>query len=323
MYNTGISQANTSRRGGKIMNFTQMMYALAVARHRNISRAAASLFISQPALSLQIKKLEEELGVPLFKREPQGVQLTSQGELFYQRAQAVEQAWYQLQDAMSETRKRVRKHLRIGIGTRVYTNNLFDPLMRFFDRHPEMNVTLVTEASGDFVQGLESGALDLALDRLPAAGTRGKSSRLYVSELIRERQCVLTSQDDPLAKLDAVDFSRLEGRTIITGLENSEEDKMALHTFSSYGVSLNKIYRSDGIETIMMLVEKGKGITLGPGSFQSYFGIRAIPLLPESYLSMNFICLRERMQDPDLRMLRDYLSGICRGPDRQSESPPE
>ena len=294
------------------MNFTQMMYALAAARQRSISKAAASLFISQPALSLQIKKLEEELGVPLFKREPQGVRLTTQGELFYQKAQVVEQAWYQLLNAMNETKRQVRKHLRIGIGTRVYTNNLFDPLVRFFDRHPEMDVTLVTEASGDFVQGLESGALDLALDRMPVAGTYEKSAGLYVFELVKERQCVLTALEDPLSGRDAVDFSQLEGRTIITGLENSEEDKMMLHAFSSYGVPLSKIYRSDGIETIMMLVKKGKGITLGPSSFAAYFGIRAIPLIPESYLGMNFICLRERMKDPDLRMLIEHLSGICR-----------
>ena len=294
------------------MNLTQMMYALAVARHRNISKAAASLFISQPALSLQIKKLEEELGVALFIREPQGVHLTTQGELFYQKAQIVEQAWYQLLDTMNETKRRARKHLRVGIGTRVYTNNLFDSLMRFFDHHPEMNVTLVTEASGDFVPGLESGALDLALDRFPDAENHLKSPRLYVYELVKERQCVLTSLDDPLSKLDAVDVSQLEGRTVVTGLENSEEDKMMLHTFSSYGVPLNKIYRSDGIETIMMLVKKKKGIALGPSSFADYFGIRAIPLIPESYLSMNFICLRERMKDPDLQMLKDHLSGICR-----------
>lgn len=293
------------------MNFTQMMYVLAVARHRNISKAAASLFISQPALSLQIKKLEEELEMPLFKREPQGVRLTTQGELFYQNAQLVEQAWYQLLNSMAETKKRVRKHLRIGIGTRVYTNNLFDPLMRFFDHHPEMNVTLVTEASGDFVSGLESGALDLALDRLPIAGAYVKSSRLFVFELVKERQCILTSFDDPLSALNAVDFTQLEGRTIITGLENSEEDKMTQQTFSSYGIPLNKIYRSDGIETIMLLVEKGKGIALGPSSFATYFGVRAIPLIPESYLSMNFICLRERMKDRDLQMLKNYLIGIC------------
>ena len=292
------------------MNFTQVMYVLAVARHQSISKAAASLFISQPALSLQIKKLEDELGTTLFKREPQGVRLTAQGELFYQNAQNVEQAWEHLQNAVNETKK-IRKHLRIGIGTRVYTNNLFEPLMYFFDEHPETDVTLVTEANGDFVSSLENGTLDLALDRMPTTGAHTKTSRLFIYELVKERQCVLASLDDPLSKLEVVDISQLAGRTIITGFENSEEDKMTLRTFSAHGVSLNKIYRSDGIDTIMLLVERGKGIVLGPSSFASYFGVKAIPLIPETYLSMNFICLQARIEDRDLQMLKNYLSNIC------------
>ncbi len=299
------------------MNFTQMMYALAVARHRNISKAAASLFISQPALSLQMKKLEEELGVSLFRREPQGVQLTAQGELFYKNAQLVEQAWFQLLNAMEENKREVHKHLRIGIGTRVYTNNLFDPLMRFFDGHPEMNVTFVTEANGDFASGLEDGSLDLALDRFPDASAYANSRKFFSCELVAERQCILTSFDDSLAGLDTVELSQLEGKTIITGLENSPEDRMTRQTFQSHGIRWNKVYRSDGIDTIMMLVERGKGVTLGPLSFASYFGINAIPIVPESYLSMSFVCLQERMRDQELRLLKDYLLCICRPPAKE------
>ena len=293
------------------MNFKQMMYALAVARHRSISKAAASLFISQPALSQQMKKLEEELGGPLFKRERQGVQLTTRGEAFYKNAQAVEQAWYQLLNAVEQNREQVRKHLRIGIGTRVYTNSLFDPLMRFFDEHPEINVTFVTEASGDFLSHIEDGSLDLALDRFPAAA-HANPRRFFSCELIAERQCILTAFDDSLAALDTVELSQLKGRTIVTGLENSQEDKLTRRVFEAHGITLDKIYRSDDIDTIMMLVERGKGIALGPRSFATYFGIKAIPLVPESYLSLHFVCLRERMEDQELHLLKNHLLGICR-----------
>lgn len=293
------------------MNFKQMQYALAVARHRNISKAAASLFISQPALSLQIKKLEEELGSPLFRREPQGVRLTTQGESFYKHAQVVEQAWYQLLDAIEREKGQVRRHLRIGIGTRVYTNHLFDPLMRFFDEHPEINVTFVTEVSGDFLSRLEDGSLDLALDRFPDAA-RASSKRFFSCELIAERQCVLTALDDPLAGLDTAALPQLKGKTIVTGLENSQEDKATRQAFEAHGIALTKVYRSDDIDTLMMLVERGKGIALGPRSFAAYFGIKAVPLVPESYLSLHFVCLRERMEDRELRLLKQHLLGICR-----------
>lgn len=302
------------------MNFKQMMYALAVARHRNISRAAGSLFISQPALSLQIKKLEEELGEPLFKREKQGVQLTSLGETFYKNSLAVEQAWYQLLDAVEQSKAQVRRHLRIGIGTRVYTNDLFDPLVRFFDGRPEINVTFVTEASGDFLSHIEDGSLDLALDRFPAAAYKN-ARRFFSCELVAERQCILTAFDDPLAALDAVELPQLRERTIVTGLENSQEDKSTRQALEAHGVALNKVYRSDDIDTVMMLVERGKGIAIGPRSFASYFGVRAIPLVPESYLSLHFLCLRERMEDRDLHLLKNHLLGICRGREKNIRRP--
>ena len=77
--------------------------------------------------------------------------------------------------------------------------------------------------------------------------------------MIAERQCILTSLDDSLAALNTVELSQLEGKTIITSLENSPEDRMTLQAFQSRGIKWNKIYRSDGIDTIMMLVERGNG----------------------------------------------------------------
>lgn len=292
------------------MNFKQMTYALAVARHRNISRAAASLFISQPALSLQMKKLEEELGGPLFKREKQGVHLTPRGEVFYKNALAVEQAWRQLLDAVEPDKGRV--NLRIGVGAQVYTNDLFDPLMRFFDGRPEMNVTFVTGTGGGFLSRIGDGSLDLALDCFPDACEDAR--RFFSCELAAERQCVLTAPDDPLAALDAVELSRLRGRTIVTGLENSQEDRITRQALEPCGIALNKVYRSDDVDTIMMLVERGKGVALGPRSFAARFAVKAIPLVPASYLRLRFLCLRERMEDRELSLLKNHLLGICRGP---------
>nr|WP_325222895.1 LysR family transcriptional regulator substrate-binding protein [uncultured Oscillibacter sp.] len=170
----------------------------------------------------------------------------------------------------------------------------------------------MTEANGDFISGLENGLLDLALDRFPDASAYANSKKFFSCELIAERQCILTSLDDSLAALNTVELSQLEGKTIITSLENSPEDRMTLQAFQSRGIKWNKIYRSDGIDTIMMLVERGNGVTLGPLSFAKYFGIKAIPIVPESYLSMSFVCLRERMREPEFRLLKDYLLRICR-----------
>ena len=71
------------------MNILQVKYVLEIAKYQNISRAADALYVSQPALSLQIKKLEEELGFALFVRTPHGVRLSQNGEIFREKATAV------------------------------------------------------------------------------------------------------------------------------------------------------------------------------------------------------------------------------------------
>lgn len=291
------------------MNITQVLYALAVVRYRNFSKAAESLFISQPALSIQIRKLEDELGFPLFLRTPQGVQLTTYGEKFYHDAESVEKAWSLLLDNCS-SQKAIQKHVRMGVSTRVYSNGLFDALVQFFDKHPEVEVTFST-GNTQYFSDLEAGRLDLAVVRQPEENILESPEKFYFYNLIPERQCVLTPFDHPLTSLNEVSYTQLQGYTIISGTEKSTADANIQQVFQKYNVTPARIYRSDSVETVISLVESGKGITLGPSSFGSYFGIRAIPLVPATYVYMQFICLREREKDPAILMLKQFLVDLC------------
>lgn len=293
------------------MNINQIQYALTVARYKNFSKAAESLFLSQPALSLQIKKLEQELGFSLFTRKAQGVTITPEGEKFFQDAQVVEIAWNQMLQNVSATRLRNRQHLRIAVSTRIYSNGLFDDIVDFFDHHPEIEATFVTEAGADSFSALQNGAIDIALDRLPPTQLLPDSKRFFSCELISEQQCFLVSPDSKKFTADTMSFATLEGTSFITGLENSMEDRSLKQFCRDYGISLGKLYRSDGITTVMDLVRSGKGITLGPISFASYFGVRAIPVEPDTYVSLNFICLKERSAIPEILLFKNHLLQAC------------
>lgn len=293
------------------MNINQIQYALAVARCKNFSKAAESLFLSQPALSLQIRKLEQELGFSLFSRKAQGVTITPEGEKFFQDARLVESAWNRMIQNVSEFRSQNRRHLRIAVSTRIYSNGLFDDMVDFFDHHPEIEAVFVTEAGADSFSALQNGTLDIALDRLPPPQLLPDSRKFFSCELISEQQCFLVSQDNKKFTADTLSFSDLEGTSFITGLENSMEDRSLKQFCRHYGISLGKIYRSDGISTVMDLVRSGKGITLGPRSFASYFGVRAIPVEPVTYVSLNFICLRERSSAPEITLFKDHLIRAC------------
>ncbi len=293
------------------MNINQIQYALTVAYHKNFSAAAKSLFLSQPALSLQIKKLEQELGFTLFVRKAQGVTITPEGERFLQDAHNVELAWSQMQRNISVIRGMNRKHLTIGVSTRIYSNGLFDKVVEFFDNHPEIDASFVTEAGADFFSGLLDGTLDIALDRMQPPQLLPNSEKYYSCELISEQQCFLVSPDSRKFTGDTISISDLQGRSFITGLENSMEDRSLKQFCREHNISVGKLYRSDGITTIMDLVRSGKGIILGPISFAPYYNVRAIPMDPETYVSLNFICLKERAATPEITRFKEHLLDAC------------
>lgn len=294
------------------MTMTQVLYALAVARCRNFSRAADSLFVSQPALSLQIKNLEAELGYLLFTRTTHGVAVTELGERFCQAAGPLAEEWEAFRRAVQSPEQSGCRRLRVGMGARVYSNGLFEEVVRFFDVHPGIEVTFVTEAGQDFLEGLRSGALDLALDRLPPEPLVPELRNFFTCDLIGERQCILMSRGDPRSAQKSITFQELQGCTMITGLENSMEDRTLKQECRDYGITLNRIYRSDGIDTNMNLVRGGKGVVIGPRSFAEYYGVAAVPLVPAVEVYLKFICLQKNAGRPELVHLRQHLLKVCR-----------
>ena len=294
-----------------IVTMLQILYALAVEKYRNFSKAAASQFVSQPALSQQIKQLERELGYALFVRNTHEVEITQRGRAFCANAKPLREAWVHFQEELSKESGSERRRLRIGMGSRVYSNHLFDAIVCFFDDHPELEATFVTEAGYDFVSDLEEGQLDLALDRLPPPPLRGGTEELSTESLIWEQQCILVAKSDPRAALKELHFSDLHGCTVITGLEDSMEDRMLCYDCQCSGMTFDRIYRSDGIETNMNLLRSGKGVLIGPASFAEYYGVAAVPLTPPIRTSLDFICLQKNVMRPEIVALRKYLVQIC------------
>lgn len=294
------------------MTITQLIYALETARRRNISKAADALFVSQSALSQQLQKLEKELGYRVFERTAHGLQITGDGAAFCEEAEDLISHWEQFQKAVRRDASVKKRHLRICMGSRVYSNGLFQDVIRFFDDHDDLEVTFVTEAGRDFITGLRDGSVDLAIDRLPTEDFALDQNALYACSLVKEKQCVLMANEDPRAMRESISFKELQGATMISGLENSSEDKTLKETCRKYGLTFNRVFRSDGIETNMNLVRSGKGVALGPKSFADFYHVSAVELTPPVDITLKFICLRNSLNRREILLFRDYLLETCR-----------
>lgn len=293
------------------MDLMQAVYVLEAARCGSLSQAAKRLFTSQPTLSQRIKRLEQELGCQLFSRTPQGVHLTEAGEAFCRKAQPVVEGWRELCGWASERSHAAPKRLRIGLGVRVYSSGLFEEIVHFFDLHPDIEAAFVTEAGRDFLPALKDGTLDLVLDRLPPEELGSGLDGLVMQDLICEDQCVLTSWDDPLSRLDSISLAQLQGCTMISSLAGSMEDRALKALCAKSGITLKRIYRSDSIDMIMDLVRKGKGVTIGPRSFASYYGVSSVIIRPQTSVYIKFICLDQGRLRKEIVQLRQYLQAVC------------
>lgn len=294
------------------MTIAQVLYFLEVARMGNISRASESLFVSQPALSLQIKRLEEEMGCELFRREPQGVSLTDAGNVFFREAREVAGSWEHFQEGIKLLGDVICDHVRIGIGARALSNGLFEAVVSFFERNPETDVTFITDIGDNVLDALEQKRIDLALDEMPPETMISHPERFHSVELLRERQCILLSREDSRASLEELPFASLQGSAIISGPEHSLDAELMRMMCEKHGVRMSKVRRADSVEAMMVLIRSGKGVALGPKSFARRYGVAAVPMLPETDAPLSLICMKQNSRNPLVVQTEAFLKEYIR-----------
>lgn len=178
------------------MELRHLRYFIAVAEEGHITRAAQRLGIQQPPLSLQIRSLEKELNVQLFKRLPRGVELTHAGTAFLERARAILD---QVESALVTTRRTARgEQGRVAVG---FTSSApFHPFVprvirSFREMSPLVSLVLEESGSSELVQGVHSGEIDAAFIRSPVADVLG----LLVRPILEEEMVVALPAAHPLA----------------------------------------------------------------------------------------------------------------------------
>lgn len=294
------------------MTIVQVLYFLAAAEHGSMSKAAEELHVSQPALSLQIKNLEREIGCQLLRREPQGVTLTASGRAFQKDAEAVKEAWERLEEDRKILGNEVCSEISIGLGPRVYSQGLFDPLVTFFSRHPDTSVSFLTDVGMSMLDKLEEKKIEIAITRLPPSSVFSHPERYYVHPLLSERQCVLFSEKDSRSGKTSICIEKLDGSSFVSGPEGCMDDLVLQELQHTWGVRVKNVFRAQDLETIMSLVRSGAGIALGPESFVRRYGGKAVPIEPHVNVALNLVTLKQNADNSLVRQLRRYLDDYLR-----------
>ncbi|ABY34034.1 MAG TPA: transcriptional regulator CynR [Chloroflexus aurantiacus] len=192
------------------MELRQLRYFLAVAEEGHITRAAEKLYISQPALSQQIKLLEEEIGTVLFDRIGRRIRLTAAGEILVAHARRALQELSEAQVAIDELNGLQRGMLRIGVVQTVNAYLMPDLVAAFTNAYPAISLQIEELATRDIEQRLADGDLQIGIGFVPpeTAGVTGE-------ELFSEDLVVVVSRQHPWADLPQLPVQSLHQQPLI------------------------------------------------------------------------------------------------------------
>ena len=289
------------------MTITQVRYVCEIAKCGSMTKAANKFYISQPALSEQMKSLEAELGCALFRRTARGTELTEAGVRFCRDAEPVIRAWEKLERSSAALKEMPWGTARIGFGLRARSNGLFEPIVSFVDGYPDLSFSMITDMHESFPDAVASGRLDIAIERVYDSQLTGLSDRVAMFPLLWEPQCILMSRSDPLCSEASLPIRVLDRKTAVCGPVGSGDDLEMKQLCAGSGVRVSRVLRADDINAVMALVQRGKGYALGPVSFAEYFDVAAVPLDPEMQVALYLISRREDRSSDLIRRLQKHL----------------
>lgn len=240
------------------MELRQLRYFVAVAEEGNISRAAKRIFLTQPALSRQIRALEEEIGQCLLTRQAHSIRLTPVGEALLREAPELLQHAEQLLERVRGAGRGVR--LRVGYAPSLAAGMLSVAVANFTQSHPNAKVELFDLSTEEMLTGLEDDKLDVALSVGQQRQTRG----LKWTPLTRVPWELVVNQNHPLADRSEVTPAEVAGEPLLVFCQRDYPEYWDIVTkwLRGHRQRPHVAGEYDGLESIMAAVESGLGVAL-------------------------------------------------------------
>lgn len=263
------------------MELRHLRYFVAVAETENVSRAALKLHVSQPALSRQVRDLEEELRFRLFDRTAKSLRLTEAGRVFLNEARAVLGRAEEAVKAARAVATGRRSELHVGYAPSP-TVRMLPPALRLFQTEmSHVRVRLHDLSTDDMLAGLRDGSLQIAFLVRP---TRAMLRGLRFAEVARESLRVAVPPGHPFARLRSVPVTRVAAEPLVAYSRRHypEYHETLAALFSSAGCTPRIVEEQESGTSMVASVEAGCGVALVTQSLAYAIGprLKLIPLSP-------------------------------------------
>ncbi len=262
------------------MELRHLRTIAAVARHGSFTKAAEELYLAQSAISQQIRRLEQELGVEVFRRTSRSVELTAEGRVILGYAQRVLAEVDGLHCELEELTGLLRGQLRIGGVYPTGPYDLFGTLADFRAEHPGVAIHMVEDTQDGVLEALRADELDCAFTALnpDALGNEFAATLLWEEEIV-----VALPHGHPLSAREQVTFDELATEDLIAYRENSALRRRLERAMADRGLEPRNAFICTEMGAVRGLASKGLGVAVIPRSIAEQAGppIELRPIGPE------------------------------------------
>jgi len=239
-----------------MLNFNQLRVFCLAAKHENFTTAAEKLFVTQPAVTAQIRQLESACNLRLFKKRGRRIYLSDEGKILYPYVQKIFEYEKELEDVIEDMRELKRGVLRLGT-TKAYAR-YFMPwiITRFRETYPDIKIHLDEGSSQDMTLSLVNFQNEIALIAKATDHPDVHFSPFSMEELI-----LIAAPTHPLAGKNAVSFDQIAREPIIMKEAGSGTRRLVNQLFASHGYAPDILMETSNTEFIKQLVQRGDGIS--------------------------------------------------------------
>lgn len=244
------------------MELRQLRYFVAIADHGSLSRAARVLHIAQPALTQQIQQLEEELGALLLHRSAQGVLPTDAGRIFYEHAQAILKQVGDAKSAVTQAADRPAGTVALGVPQSVSGALALPLLTAVREAYPEITLQLTEELSGNLIEQLKSGRINLAV-----LFDDGQLGAFNTSALVEEEMMYIARAGSEFApKGKSVSLAKaVQAPLVLPGLQHGVRPRIE-NVVRAAGLSVDHVIEINSVAILKSALLADLGATILPAA---------------------------------------------------------
>jgi LysR family nitrogen assimilation transcriptional regulator len=240
------------------MELRQLRYFVAIVDHGSLSKAAVAVHVAQPALTQQLRQLEEELGTQLLHRSAQGVVSTDAGKLFYQHALAILKQVADARQAVVQSTERPSGSVTLGLPHSISGALALPLLMAARDSYPEITLQLTEEISGNLIEQLKAGRLNLAV-----LFDDGQLAQFDTTPLVEEELVFIKKRDQARAPESVSLATALDSPLILPAQHQGVRPRIEAVARSA-GLSLGPVTEINSIAILKSALLADMGATILP-----------------------------------------------------------